>query len=58
MGSTGRRRPGERNVAGHYDQLSLFAGNSNPDLAQEICAKVEPPLLQIGRRPGLSVSPA
>src|SRR3954454_14351054 len=44
VGSTGRRRLGERNVAGHYDQLSVFAGNSNPELAREICAYIGIPL--------------
>ena len=34
----------ERNVAGHYDQLSVFAGNSNPELAQDICAYIGIPL--------------
>ena len=31
-------------MAGHYDQLSVFAGNSNPDLAAEICAHIDIPL--------------
>jgi ribose-phosphate pyrophosphokinase len=31
-------------VAGHYDQLSVFAGNSNRELAQEICAYIGIPL--------------
>jgi ribose-phosphate pyrophosphokinase len=31
-------------VAGHYDQLSVFTGNSNPELAQEICAYIGIPL--------------
>jgi ribose-phosphate pyrophosphokinase len=32
------------NLAGHYDQLSIFAGNSNPELAGEISAYVGIPL--------------
>ena len=31
-------------VPGHYDQLSVFAGNSNPELAHEICAYIGIPL--------------
>ena len=31
-------------MAGHYDQLSIFTGNSNPALAQEICDYVGIPL--------------
>ncbi|MFT4039486.1 MAG: ribose-phosphate pyrophosphokinase [Thermomicrobiales bacterium] len=31
-------------VAGHYDQLSVFAGNSNIELAQEICQYIGIPL--------------
>ena len=31
-------------MAGHYDQLCVFAGNSNPGLAQEICAYIGIPL--------------
>ena len=31
-------------MAGHYDQLSVFAGNSNPELAREICAYIGIPL--------------
>ena len=31
-------------MAGHYDQLSVFAGNSNPDLASEICTHIGIPL--------------
>jgi ribose-phosphate pyrophosphokinase len=31
-------------VAGHYDQLSIFSGNSNPGLAHEICDYVGIPL--------------
>ncbi|MDF3018464.1 MAG: ribose-phosphate pyrophosphokinae [Thermomicrobiales bacterium] len=31
-------------MAGHYDQLSVFAGNSNPELAEEICAYIGIPL--------------
>jgi ribose-phosphate pyrophosphokinase len=31
-------------VAGHYDQLSVFAGNSNPELSREICAYIGIPL--------------
>jgi ribose-phosphate pyrophosphokinase len=31
-------------VAGHYDQLTVFAGNSNPELAEEICAHIGIPL--------------
>src|SRR3954454_5303078 len=44
VGSTGRRRLGERNVAGHYDQLSVFMGNSNPELAREICSYIGIPV--------------
>lgn len=31
-------------MAGHYDQLSVFAGNSNPELAREICEYIGIPL--------------
>jgi ribose-phosphate pyrophosphokinase len=31
-------------VAGHYDQLTIFTGNSNPELAAEICAYIGIPL--------------
>jgi len=31
-------------VAGHYDQLTIFSGNANPDLADEICRYVGIPL--------------
>jgi ribose-phosphate pyrophosphokinase len=31
-------------VAGHYDQLSVFSGNSNIELAQEICQYVGIPM--------------
>jgi ribose-phosphate pyrophosphokinase len=31
-------------VAGHYDQLSVFTGNSNRELAEEICAYIGIPL--------------
>jgi ribose-phosphate pyrophosphokinase len=31
-------------VAGHYDQLSVFAGNSNSELAREICSYIGIPL--------------
>jgi len=31
-------------VSGHYDQLSVFTGNSNPELAHEICAYIGIPL--------------
>jgi ribose-phosphate pyrophosphokinase len=37
-------REGALRVAGHYDQLSVFAGNSNPELANEICAHIGIPL--------------
>ncbi|MDQ3227640.1 MAG: ribose-phosphate diphosphokinase, partial [Chloroflexota bacterium] len=30
-------------MAGHYDQLSIFAGNSNPELAAEICRYISIP---------------
>ncbi len=31
-------------MAGHYDQLSVFAGNANPALAEDICAYIGIPL--------------
>ena len=31
-------------MAGHYDQLAIFTGNSNPELAHEICSYVGIPL--------------
>ncbi len=31
-------------MAGHYDQLSVFTGNSNRELAEEICAYIGIPL--------------
>jgi ribose-phosphate pyrophosphokinase len=31
-------------MAGLYDQLTIFGGNSNPDLTQEICAYIDVPL--------------
>lgn len=31
-------------MAGHYDQLSVFTGNSNPELAREICSYIGIPL--------------
>ncbi len=31
-------------MAGHYDQLTVFTGNSNPDLAQAICDHIGIPL--------------
>ena len=37
-------KPRERIVAGHYDQLTVFAGNSNPELAREICDYIGIPL--------------
>jgi ribose-phosphate pyrophosphokinase len=34
----------EQRVAGHYDQLTIFTGNSNPELATEVCAYIGIPL--------------
>lgn len=31
-------------MAGHYDQLSVFSGNSNPELARKICEYIGIPL--------------
>jgi ribose-phosphate pyrophosphokinase len=37
-------RAGENELAGHYDQLTVFTGNSNPELAEEICGYIGIPL--------------